>query len=74
MGHGAVQKVEHSVNYDKMEPDKLIPILRSKLARLAELNPSFTPERLLAEQSMPGSVSDSVSRETYIDAELESDD
>lgn len=46
-GHGVVQKVESSVSYDRLPPEQLVSILRSKLDRLVQLVPGFNAQTLL---------------------------
>ena len=40
-GHGPIQKVDHNVVYEKMEPDQLVAILQSKLLQIKQLAPDL---------------------------------
>jgi len=46
-GHGVVQKVDKRVSYEQLPSDQLLSVLRSKLAKLEELVPNFSAEKLL---------------------------
>lgn len=48
-GHGVVQKVQHTVQYDQMPADQIMSVIASKLARIADLVPNFSPAGLLEE-------------------------
>lgn len=48
-GQGVVQKVHHTVQYDQMPADQIMSVIASKLARMAELIPGFSPDMLLEE-------------------------
>lgn len=47
-GYGAVQKVEHSMEYKKLPTDQLVALLQSKLSNIQKLNPEFDVQKLLA--------------------------
>lgn len=47
-GHGAVQKVEHSIEYAKLPVDQLAALVQSKLQSIQKLNPDFDVQKLLA--------------------------
>ena len=62
-GHGAVQKVEHSIPYDRLPADQLVSVISSKLDRIMKLNPNFDITKILPAK-----------KESVLDAELVPDD
>lgn len=48
-GQGVVQKVHHTVQYDQMPADQIMSVIASKLARMTDLIPGFSPDHLLEE-------------------------
>lgn len=47
MGHGVVNRVEHTLSYEKMSEEQLASMVSSKLESIKRLNPAFDMGRLL---------------------------
>ena len=46
-GHGALQRVEHTMNYERLPEEQLTVMLKSKLEALQKLAPNMNVEKLL---------------------------
>ena len=46
-GHGPVSKIEQTLEYKRMPPDQLIPIIQARLAKIMKSNPDFDVQKLI---------------------------
>lgn len=60
-GHGPVAKIEQTLDYKRMPPEQLIPIIQARLAKIISSNPGFDVQKLLPiakgqalEENLPG--------------------
>lgn len=67
-GMGAVQKVEHGVNFRQMPPDQLKAFITSKLAKLQKTVPGFSIQDILTRSQQQLQVGTS---EAAVEAEFE---